>query len=254
MIQYIYKRAFNILTRIPVKLWGLSLLGSFLTIIVLILGSLPIIIIPAIALINAGMAKIYLDGYNGKEVSSEQMFVGFKNIKHVAGGMCWKKLWLFLWLLIPIAGIVMYVIKSLEYAFTPYILLEETEVGAMAALKKSMKDTKGLKLQMFGAIILPNIAFAVVIGILSLLAMIPFVGVIFSVISTLVYIAYSLLAPLFFGLVEAGFYDYAKTAAPKYTAPTLQSAAADGPTIVCPTCGRENRADNKFCMKCGSKL
>lgn len=66
IISNIYKRAFNVLSKMPFKLWGLSLLSSLLTILVLVFGVLPIVIVPVIAVLSAGMAAVYLDGFNGK--------------------------------------------------------------------------------------------------------------------------------------------------------------------------------------------
>ena len=34
---------------------------------------------PVIAVLSAGMAAVYLDGFNGKEVYSDQLFKGFKD-------------------------------------------------------------------------------------------------------------------------------------------------------------------------------
>ena len=79
IISNIYKRAFNVLSKMPFKLWGLSLLSSLLTILVLVFGVLPIVIVPVIAVLSAGMAAGYLDGFNGKEVYSDQLFKGFKD-------------------------------------------------------------------------------------------------------------------------------------------------------------------------------
>lgn len=184
-------------------------------------------------------------------------------------------LWIFLWFLIPIAGPFIAIYKSFSYAFTPYILNEEKSVGAMDALKKSMQDTKGYKLNMFVAVVLPSVAFIVVSAILGLLALIPFVGVIFTVISVLLSLVYSLFAPMFLGLIKAGFYDYGKKPvhfpkpAPKIApAHTIMAPPAASDVITaqednapqndtkntCPVCGHENTPDKKFCMKCGAKL
>ena len=64
IISNIYKRAFNVLSKMPFKLWGLSLLSSLLTILVLVFGVLPIVIVPVIAVLSAGMAAVYLDGFS----------------------------------------------------------------------------------------------------------------------------------------------------------------------------------------------
>lgn len=250
MIKQIYTRAFNILMKMPLKLWGLSLLSGFLSVLISLLSGMPIISIPVIATLSAGMAAVYLDGYNGKEVYSDQLFEGFKSFPHVAGGMCWQKLWLLLWFLIPIAGPVIAVIKSLSYAFTPYILTQEPEIGATEALRKSMERTNGYKANMFLAIIVPSIVFVVAVLILNALALIPYVGILFAAISLIVSLVYGLFAPLFLGLVKAGFYDYAKSSV--YHAPAAVNVNA--PKIACGECGHENTAGTKFCGKCGAKL
>ncbi|MCI8404714.1 MAG: zinc ribbon domain-containing protein [Clostridia bacterium] len=255
MIRNIYTRAFNILKAKPFRLWGLSLLGGFLSALILLAGLLPIITIPVVAVLNAGLAVVYLDGYNGKEVYSDQLFEGFKNFLRVAGGMCWKKLWILLWFLIPIAGPFIAVAKSFAYAFTPYILMREPNVSATEALRKSMIDTRGYRLNMFGAVIIVPAAYFIVSLVLSLLALIPFAGIVFRIIAVIVAIAYSVFAPLFIGLVRAGFYEYAKKpVSSAYSYKPSVAAATDGEQIICGVCGTENTSDKKFCAKCGAKL
>lgn len=254
IIKSIYRRSFSILKNKPFMLWGLSLLSGFLTILILIFGALPIITVPVIATISAGMSLVYLDGYNEKKVHSEQIFEGFKNFPHVAGGMCWQKLWILLWFLIPIAGPFIAIAKSFSYAFTPYILTREPNVSATEALRKSMADTKGYRLNMFWAIIAVPLAYAVISLVLGLFALIPYVGVLFSVVSFIVSLVYGLLAPLFLGLVRAGFYEYVKKPVSyAYKAPAANHTV-QGDSVTCPVCGIENTPDKKFCIKCGSKL
>ena len=260
IISNIYKRAFNVLSKMPFKLWGLSLLSSLLTILVLVFGVLPIVIVPVIAVLSAGMAAVYF--------------------WRTAGGMCWKKLWIFIWFLVPIAGPFIAISKYYAYSFTPYILNEEKSVNATAALRKSMQDTNGYKLQMFCAEFIPNLLIYAVMAILALLSKIPFVGILFAVITVIVQLVYTLFAPLFFGLVHAGFYEYAKTPVKSttYSAPqapqtpqaqsapvqtpvqpqtTEQAAPTENDTpkpITCPVCDSVNAPNTHFCYKCGSKL
>lgn len=250
MIGIIYKRVLNIFKTLPIKVWGLSLLGGLLSMLALIFGFIPIISIPVIAAISAGMASIYLNAYNGRDVSTNQIFDGFRDFMHVAGGMCWQYLWIFLWCLIPIAGPVIAIIKSISYSFTPYILMREKSVRALDAIKKSKQDTMGHKGKIFIAVFLPCIAFVFLTAILALLSMIPFVGVIFALVSFVLYIIYTLLAPMFLGLVQAGFYEYVKTPAPS----SSTNVDEDAPKEPCPSCGHENVIGLKFCGKCGTKL
>ena len=285
MIKAIYLQTWEILKKIPVKLWGVSLLSGVLGIVASLFAGIPILGIALGAAISAGMCAVYYAAYKGGEADTSTLFAPFKDwktFKRVAGGMCWMYLFLFLWFLIPIAGPFLAIYKSLQYKFTPYILTQEPTVSGRQALKKSIEDTKGYKGNMLVAEILPAVAYNVVAFILSLLALIPFVGILFGIIQFLLGIAWMVVAPLFFGLVDAGFYDYGKK--PAYVPPSAPSAApaptpviapapetpaeasapaetaapaenaAPAAMVTCQTCGTENTPDKKFCTKCGAKL
>lgn len=278
MIKLIYIRTIDIFKRVPVKLWGISLLSGLLSILVVLFGGLPIITIPAAAGLSAGMAAVYYKVYTGGEANSKTMLSAFSDLKtfrHVAGGLCWMYLWIILWFLIPIAGPFIAIYKGISYSFTPYILNEEKSVSGLEAIKKSMRDTQGIKANIFAAVIIPAAAYWIVSIILSLLGLIPFVGVIFRIISFIVSLAYAILAPMFFGLVKAGFYDYGKKpasngtvqAAPVIPAVNAEAAKADTAEAaapsekavnpaenICSVCGNSNSPETKFCMKCGAKL
>ena len=216
MISTIYKNAFRTLMAKPFRLWGLSLMNALLVILISIFGVLPIVTIPLTVTLTAGMSVLYLYGYRGKQVYSDQLFAGFKNFPHVAGGMCWQQLWVLIWSLIPVAGLVFGIIKNYAYAFTPYILIESPGISATEALKVSMEKTKGYKASMFIATILPVIAFVLVFAVLMLLSMIPFVGSLFAAINFLFSLVYAMFISLFLGLVQAGFYDMAENSRPIY--------------------------------------
>ncbi|MCC8130176.1 MAG: hypothetical protein LIO72_00230 [Ruminococcus sp.] len=211
-----YKAAFDILKKKPVLLWGLSLLSNFIIIVVLLLGGIPIITVPVALVLQASLSVLYLKGIRGEGVETKNIFCGFTSLKqavHVAGGMLWMGLWILLWGLIPVVGIVFAVIKTYEYAFTPYILITRPEVEAMEALKESKKMTKGFKGKMFGAQALVIVAIWVCAIILGVFSAIPFIGGLFGVILFLLIVAVVLFCPIFFGLVSAKFYEDALYAA-----------------------------------------
>ena len=64
----------------------------------------------------------------------------------------------------------------------------------------------GYKGKMFGADMLAIGAWIVGIAVLSLLGAIPYLGVLFKIVRFVFNLAYSLLAPLFFGILSAAFY------------------------------------------------
>lgn len=105
-----------------------------------------IIVSPVIVV---GLKYLYYKAYCREEIGPDQLFGGFKNYGHVLGGTLWQMLFIFLWALIPIAGIVIVVIKSISYSMTSYILMDQPDVDACSALKLSMAMTDGHKGEIF---------------------------------------------------------------------------------------------------------
>lgn len=95
--------------------------------------------------VSAGMGMFFLRVHRGEKPEIQTMFDGFKNYGHVLGGTAWQYLWTALWAIVP----VMNVIKILAYSMTPYILMDQPEVGAKDALKVSMAMTEGHKGELF---------------------------------------------------------------------------------------------------------
>lgn len=230
MVSSIYKKAFAVLKKKPVTLWGISLLCALLELIALVgFGMLPIgAFIVGIAL-EAGMAMIYLNSYRtGLKPKSVYLFAAFRKDRfwRVVGGMAWMSLWVFLWALIPFAGIVFAVIRAYEYRFTPYILMTRDDVKATEAIKLSKQMTMGYKGKMFWADMLICLLYLAAALVLLVFSLIPFIGVLFRIANTLLSIAFSLFAPLFLGIVQAAFYVETQSAAP--------AAAPAQPTIPAP--------------------
>lgn len=240
MIQRIYAKAFGTLLKKPIKLWVLSVISTALTSIVTFgCAGAPLVGSAVTSVLGVGMTKEYLDGYQGREIGFNQLFVGFKNFWHVCGGMMWMTLWLLLWALIPIAGLVMVVIKGYSYSFMPYILITQPEIPIRDALKLSIEKTNGYKGKMFGANILVDVAVLVVSLLLFLFARIPFIGVLFVIINVIYVIALILFLPLLKGIIGVAFYceindldedydDYGYES-PAYPEPMLEAPAAELP-------------------------
>lgn len=217
-----YRGALNILKKKPVLLWGLTLLTQLLTGLASMFGIVPIVYVPIVLALSASLCILYLKGYRGEEVSSADIFTGFKNFMHVAGGMAWMYLWILIWGLIPFAGFVFAIIKSYEYAFTPYILITMPEIGATEALKKSKEMTNGLKAKMFWSEVLIPIAFVIVVLVIGLFAAIPYIGVLFGIVLVVFILVFALLYSIFMGLIRAGFYDGAEKALEPKEEPVIE--------------------------------
>lgn len=204
-----YKQALAVILKKPIMLWGLSLLSALLGVIASIVTS-PILVLSfcATTLLDLGMIKVYLDGLKGKQVNSNQLFAAFnKNCVRAVGGMAWQTLWIIIWGLVPIVGPILAIVKSYSYAFVPYILVTKPEVTATEALKLSMQMTKGKKGQMFLADFCLGLGLGIVALILGLLALIPFIGILFTLILIIFAILVALFIGIFQGLYKAAFYD-----------------------------------------------
>ena len=238
----IYKRAFAVLMKKPLKLWGISLLFVLLT---SVLGSLCGVAIPALAiavgmLMGTAMTVIFLKGYRGEEVEVTQLFACFKDwqtIKRVVLGLSWMALWICLWALIPIVGPIFALIRMYEYRLTPYILVFEPNVPITEAIKISAQKTKGYKLQMW----LADFVFVLVIFaaniVLAILCLIPLLGILIALAMFLANLVVIALAPLFVGLVQAAFYEEITATAVSYCSGCgfkLTESVAN-----CPNCGKQ---------------
>lgn len=210
-----YKKAIEVILKKPIMLWGLSLLSGIMTAIASIFTAPIFILGTAFSfLITCGMTKVYIDGLNGKEVNSDQLFAAFnKNCLRIVGGMFWQNLWIIIWVLVPIVGPVIAVIKAYSYRFVPYILMTKPEVTATQALRLSMQMTQGKKLQMFLADLCFGAAIFVVSFVLGLLTMIPILGILFGIVTFVFVLAVALFSSIFQGLYGAFFYVDAETPA-----------------------------------------
>ena len=230
MVTSIYKKAFAVLRQKPVTLWGISLLCGLLELLAFIgFGAVPVGAFIVAWALEAGMAMIYLNSYRtGLKPKSTYLFAAFKKDRfwRVVGGLAWMELWIFLWALIPIVGIVFAVIRAYEYRFTPYILMTRDDVKATEAIKLSKQETMGYKGKMFWADMLIVLLYLAAALVLLIFSLIPFIGVLFRVVNTLLSIAFSLFAPLFLGIVQAAFYVETKSAPAAPAQPTPPTVPA----------------------------
>ncbi len=248
MVMTIYKRAFQVLIKKPVKLWGVTLLGGLLSAVCSALfGIIPGVSLAISLLFSVSLTMLYLRGYRGEEVNSTHLFDAFQSwavIKRVLCGMAWMVLWIFLWGLIPVVGPIFVIIRTYQYRLTPYILVTEPDVPVTEAIKVSTKRTSGYKGKMFLADFLAGLILGGSIFVLGLLAMIPYVGVLFGILIFLVYIAAIVLMPLFMGLVQAAFYE-------EITNPTIVPKIPNA--HFCTSCGAPIIPGSAFCGSCGAK-
>ena len=226
MISNLYQKTFSVLMKRPLRLWGITLLSSVLLVVVHIgFIGIPAVGFCAALLLEASMSMIYLNSYRtGLEPKTAYLFAAFRKdrIWRVLGGMAWMYLWIFLWFLIPVVGFVFAAIRAYEYRFVPYILMTRDDVRPTEAIKVSKAETMGYKGKLFGADLLLEGVYFVVILLLSLLSKIPYVGILFTILRIVLTVAFGVLAPLFLGILHAAFYveiQNRRAAAPQPSAP-----------------------------------
>ena len=273
MIRTIYSRAFTVLSRKPLRLWGLSLLSSVLVFASAILfGVIPGVALGLKILLATGMTMVFLHGYLGEQIAVPDLFECFKDwktVKRVTLGKLYALMWIVLWGLIPIVGIVFAIIRSYDYALVPYILVMEPDIAITDACKESKSRMKGYKGKKFLADLLWALIVGLAIGILTVLAKIPWVGIIFGIAAFLLSLALSLFGKLFSGLIDSAFYveighitgkgpqfdDSMNNPAPKpvksVPAPGPNGYVPNGAVKYCPNCGTKLSAEARFCMNCG---
>jgi len=211
----VLSKTFGFIFKKPFLLWGLCLLSVLLC--QLALGGfilVPLVGLAISAVFFLGVLNIFLCGYRGQHISTDQLFEGFnkKTFLRNAGGLGWAYLWLLIWAMVPIAGPFIAIYKQLQYFLVPFILLEDPDISPNNALKRSMRMTEGYK----GKIFLTVLVIAIILGVASLIFWLlitlfmgisPAAGIIFMLLGGLVLLAVALFAPLFIGTLYAVICD-----------------------------------------------
>lgn len=149
-----------------------------------------------------------------------------------------------------LVGCVIMIIKAFTYCFTPYILTDKPEIHAMDAIKESKKLTVGIRGKIFWANVIPTLILLVVDIVLCVFASIPYIGVLFEVIMSVLNIAADLFMAIFLSLTLASFYNKASVseasavvpaaAVVENPAPAPVSEAATAPVAPAPAVSPEN--------------
>ena len=271
MVSWICRNVRSVLQTKPWRLWCVSLLAGLRT----WLGVIGFVGVPAVAFcldlaLTGSLALLFLEAYRGNAVESRDLFTPFRReqLPHLVGGMAWMSLWVFLWFLIPVAGLVLGPMKLYAYRFTPYILLTRPDVKATEAIQVSARETQGYRGKMFLVDLLIYGALILAALLLTGLAQIPWMGPLFYTLLVVVVLLAVFLIPLFTGLIRAGFYDevqhcledpsystrFAPPTPPAYTPPAAGQQPPQPGTQYCPICGQPAPKAARFCNNCGTKL
>ncbi len=296
MQKLIFSRSFAVLKQKPFALWGISLLcWLFGKLAYLMGGSVLFIGLAVTLLLETSMTMIYLHGLRGEGVKVIHLFDCFKDwttIKRVLCGMGWMYLWIFLWALIPVVGVVFAVIRAYEYRLVPYILVTEQDISPTEAIKVSRERTSGYKGKMFWSDMMVYLIPAGATMILSMLGSTHEVCFyLFGIPSILISLVVSVIRPLVLGLIQAAYYEeitnptvplqpeyppqpdytqyyqqpqqpqyYQQPQQPQYYQQPQQPQYYQQPqqaspeNSFCPNCGTPLTPGSTFCPNCGARL
>lgn len=211
MIKSVYLGIWEFIKKKPVTLWGITLLAGLISsLISLLCSGIAILSVCIGILISVSMTMMFLRAYRGEKVESVQLFDLFKDFKvakRVIAGMLWAYLWIFVWSLIPVVGIVFGVIRAYRYRLVPYILITEPEVAPTDAIKVSEERTNGYKGAMFLTDLIAYGTVYAAILVLVLLALIPYIGGFFLLLTIALSLAFVAVRPLVMGLIKTVYYE-----------------------------------------------
>ena len=253
MVNNIYKKALSVLAQKPFKLWGIALLSILLSVLCYALFGLILGVAIALEIaVIVGTLFMFLRGYQGEEVRAIDLFEVFRDwqtFKRVVLGVAWMYLWIFVWSLIPVVGIVFAIIRTYEYRLTPYLLITDKDLPITEAIKVSKEKTNGYKARMFWADVFAPLVFLGVCVVLGALSFIPYVGIGFMVLLGLVALVYAFISPLFMGLVGAGVYLAIESG--EFVNEKTEKPKKEKDYWVCVHCHAVNKKHETFCRSCG---
>ena len=256
MIKDIYIKSYKELLKKPFKLLGIAWLSVLLCSISVSLFPIPGLSLALQWLIQTSTCLIFLNAYLGKGIECSQLFDSFRSwdtIKRVLLGIGWMTLWILIWSLIPVVGPVLGIIRSYEYRFTPYILINEPEVPFKDAIKISKQRTDGYKGKMFLADIIWIVVAEVVVAILFALSSIRYIGWIFGIANFALMLIVLAVGVVFAGIVRSAFYVEIEKRREGSDYYDPESAKTYFVKNVCKSCGNPLKKDDVFCPKCGTK-
>ncbi len=99
-------------------------------------------------LLTTAQDRFYLRSCRGENVKLVSLFDTAKDLKSVKRVFCargWADLWILIWGLIPVAGIVFAIIRYYEYSFVTYLISDREDLSATELKEESKRLTQGYK-------------------------------------------------------------------------------------------------------------
>lgn len=128
---------------------SVTVVGTILLTVLMMAIALAIVLFVS-NVIEVGLARFFLAARAG-HISIDELFFGFKNGNYmpIVKIMFRRTLYIFLWVLIPLAGPIIAIVKSYSYFMVPYIAAENPTITPERAMQISEQTTMGEKGDMF---------------------------------------------------------------------------------------------------------
>ena len=227
----VIKKGLTKLFKQPMRLLGLMMLAVLLTCLsYMLFWGIPAVGYAVGALAGVSVAWIF---------------------RRVLIGTAWKDLWVLIWGLIPIAGIVLALMKAYEYRLVPYILMDDPEMKPIDAIKASSEKSKRYRGKLFLSDLLMFGMFVVILAILWVIGMLigMYAGrtaaTYYLIVMAVILIAAAVFCKLLAEAARAAFYEEILHPTPK-------------PVRVRPAVTHKQKPaqpadDERFCIQCGTK-
>ena len=252
----VIKKGLTKLFKQPMRLLGLMMLAVLLTCLsYMLFWGIPAVGYAVGALAGVSVAWIFLRAVRSDEESKAtdlfRVCGDGETFRRVLIGTAWKDLWVLIWGLIPIAGIVLALMKAYEYRLVPYILMDDPEMKPIDAIKASSEKSKGYRGKLFLSDLLMFGVFVVILAILWVIGMLigMYAGrtaaTYYLIVMAVILIAAAVFCKLLAEAARAAFYEEILHPTPK-------------PVRVRPAVTHKQKPaqpadDERFCIQCGTK-
>lgn len=228
-----------------IKLFSVVWMYIFVsTVCVILFWGIPGVGVCVSLLLSVRVKSYFTEAYRGILSEPSVIFTERKNIKQPLTVLLRTKLKTWVWIFIPIVGIVMVIIKYYEYRFVPYILAENDKISPEDAVRRSSETTKSFKKALFYTDMLFIACFVLPCGLLFALSQVPAIGFLFGVIMTVYIFGYIAVVFVARELVTSVFYIELQN----------NNIKPYAKTVYCPFCMSKMDSNCMFCSNCGEKL
>ena len=204
----------------------------------------PLLAIICDGLLSLGVARYFVKLYDGKALEQGVLFEDIRSPKRSLKILVQYWLNTYIWLMIPIVGIVLCIQKRYEYRFLPHLMADDDKRDARTLLEESSRMSEGFRLKMFCLDLALTIAVLLPIIPILLFMLIPSVKFAIVVLIILYVVSVWTVLPVVREYIFVGLFSE-----------ILQNNIKPAPkSVCCPFCNSRMDSSCSYCSACGEKL